>query len=67
MVVRDVIGDDSHRFMAAGVPSITIGHMDSSGLGMEGLHCEKDNMSRVDPKNLAQMVKVLENIIRDFK
>ena len=67
MVVRDVIGDDSHRFMAAGVPAIIIGHMDLSGLGMEGFHCEKDNMSRVDPKNLAQMVRVLESIIRDFR
>lgn len=67
MIAREVISDDSHRFMAAGVPSITIGHMDASGLGMEGLHCEKDNMSRVDPKNLAQMVRVLENIIHDFR
>lgn len=67
MIAREVISDDSHRFMAAGVPSITIGHMDESGLGMEGFHCEKDCMSRIDPKNLAHMVKVLERIIRDFK
>ncbi len=67
MHARDLISDDSHRFMAAGVHSITIGHIDASGLGMEGFHCEKDCMSRVDPKNLAHMVKVLERIIHDFK
>lgn len=61
------ISDDSQRFMAAGIPSITIGHNGVPGMGMGGFHSEKDNMGRVDPDNLALMVKVLEKFIEGFR
>jgi acetylornithine deacetylase/succinyl-diaminopimelate desuccinylase-like protein len=61
------ITDDSQRFMAAGIPSITIGHNGIPGMGMGGFHSEKDNMGRVDPDNLELMVKVLEKFIEGFR
>ena len=59
--------DDSQRFMAAGIPSITIGYNGVPGMGMGGFHSEKDNMGRVNPDNLALMVKVLEKFIEGFR
>jgi len=61
------ITDDSQRFMAAGIPSITIGYNGVPGMGMGGFHSEKDNMGRVNPDNLALMVKVLEKFIEGFR
>ena len=61
------ITDDSQRFMAAGIPSITIGYNGVPGMGMGGFHSEKDNMNRVNPDNLALMVKVLEKFIEGFR
>ena len=61
------ITDDSQRFMAAGIPSITIGHNGVPGMGRGGFHSEKDNMGRVNPDNLALMVKVLEKFIEGFR
>lgn len=62
-----IITDDSQRFMAAGIPSITIGHNGIPGMGFGGFHSAKDNMDRVNPDNLALMVKLLENFITGFK
>ncbi len=53
--------------MAAGVPSITIGHNGLPGPGLGGFHCEKDGMARVDPENLKLMVRVLVKIIDGFR
>jgi hypothetical protein len=61
------ITDDSQRFMAAGIPSITIGYNGVPGMGMGGFHSEKDNMGRVNPENLALMVKVLEKFVEGFR
>jgi len=61
-----LLTDDSQRFMAAGIPSITIGYNGVPGMGMGGFHSEKDNMGRVNPENLALMVKVLEKYIEGF-
>ena len=61
------ITDDSQRFMAAGIPSITIGYNGVPGMGMGGFHSEKDNMSRVNPDNLALMEKMLEKFIEGFR
>jgi len=60
------ITDDSQRFMAAGIPSITIGHNGVPGMGLGGFHSGKDNMGRVNPENLALMVKVLEKFVGGF-
>jgi hypothetical protein len=36
-------------------------------MGMGGFHREKDNMGRLNPDNLALMVKVLEKFIEGFR
>lgn len=61
------ITDDSQRFLAAGVPSITIGHNGIPGMGFGGFHSTKDNMDRINPDNLTLMVKLLGNFIEGFK
>jgi hypothetical protein len=57
------ITDDSQRFCAAGIPSITVGH---SGMGMGGFHSTDDNMDRFDLKNLKLMIATLETFIEAY-
>lgn len=64
---EEKITDDSQRFMAAGIPSITIGHNGTPGPGMGGLHSAEDSMQRVDRENLYLMVRVLGKIIEGFR
>ncbi|TFH38236.1 MAG: M28 family peptidase [Chrysiogenales bacterium] len=61
------ISDDSQCFMAAGIPSITIGFNGVPGPGMGGFHTEKDTMARVDPENLKLMARVIGKIIEGFR
>ncbi|TAL35238.1 MAG: M20/M25/M40 family metallo-hydrolase [Spirochaetes bacterium] len=66
MVEGEVITDDAQRFMAAGIPSVTLGHNGTPGPGFGGFHSEKDSMARIDLKNLDLMVKTLERLIVSF-
>jgi hypothetical protein len=59
----ETITDDAQRFLAAGIPAITIGHDGLPGPGFGGLHCEMDDMSRVDGKNLELMVRMIEKFV----
>ncbi len=66
IVEGETITDDAQRFLAAGIPAITIGHDGVPGPGFGGLHCEKDDMARVDRNNLELTVRMLEKLITSF-
>jgi hypothetical protein len=58
--------DDSQRFLAAGIPSVTIGNSGLPGYGMTGFHCEKDSLKRVNYHNIELMVAVLGRYIESY-
>ncbi len=63
MESRPTITDDAQRFMAAGIPSITVGNAGVPGLGEGGFHSPKDNIQRVNMDNLKMMIETLEKYI----
>lgn len=63
---REKITDDAQRFMAAGIPAITIGNAGIPGLGEGGFHSTKDNFSRVNIENLTLMIRALELYIETY-
>jgi hypothetical protein len=63
---RESITDDSQRFMAVGIPAITVGNAGTPGLGEGGFHSTKDNFSRVNMDNLALMIHALELYIEGY-
>jgi acetylornithine deacetylase/succinyl-diaminopimelate desuccinylase-like protein len=60
------ITDDAQRFMAAGIPAITVGNSGLPGLGVSSFHSTKDDPGRVNPDNLKMMIKALERYIEGF-
>jgi hypothetical protein len=60
------ITDDAQRFMAAGIPAITIGNSGLPGLGESGFHSTKDNLGRINQENLRLMVRALERYIEGY-
>ena len=66
MEQRDKLTDDAQRFMAAGIPAITIGNSGLPGLGEVALHSTKDNIERVNIDNLKLMIKALESYIEGY-
>ena len=60
------ITDDSQRFLAAGIPSITVGNSGLPGPGMGGFHSPLDCMNRVVFKNLDLMVLTLGRFIESY-
>ncbi len=60
------VADDSQRFMAAGIPSVTIGNSGLPGYGMTGFHGEKDSLQRVNYRNIELMVGVLGRYIESY-
>jgi acetylornithine deacetylase/succinyl-diaminopimelate desuccinylase-like protein len=66
IVAHESITDDAQRFMAAGIPAITVGNTGEPGLGEGGFHSTKDNFSRVNLENLALMVQALEVYIEGY-
>ncbi|MBN1881936.1 MAG: M28 family peptidase [Deltaproteobacteria bacterium] len=60
------ITDDSHRFAAAGIPVITIGHEGRPGLGMGGFHSTADNLERLNYENLEMAVETLGVFIESY-
>ncbi len=61
------ITDDSHRFLTAGIPSVTVGNSGLPGMGMGGFHSVHDNLDRVNEGNLVLMVSVLERYIENYR
>jgi acetylornithine deacetylase/succinyl-diaminopimelate desuccinylase-like protein len=51
---------DPERFMAAGIPAITVGNSGIPGLGEAGFHSAADNIDRVNFENLQMMIRTLE-------
>jgi hypothetical protein len=64
--VEKYITDDSHRFLEAGIPSITIGHEGIPGMGFGGFHSPHDNLERVNLENLKIMIQTLERFIESY-
>ena len=62
----DKLTDDSHRFMSAGIPSITVGNSGLPGMGMGGFHSQHDNLDRVNYENLDLMIETLERYIESY-
>ena len=58
--------DDAQQFMAAGIPSVTIGNSGVPGCGMAGFHCEQDCLKRVNYANIGLMVEVLGRYITSY-
>ncbi len=63
---RDKITDDAQRFMAVGIPAVTIGNAGTPGLGEGGFHSAKDNLARVNMDNLTLMIGALELYIEGY-
>ncbi len=66
MEPRDGIGSDAQRFMAAGIPAVTVGNAGMPGPGEGGFHSTRDSMARVNMENLALVIKTLERYIEGY-
>jgi hypothetical protein len=60
------ITDDAQRFMAAGIPAITVGNSGSPGLGVGSFHSTRDDPGRVNPDNLNMVIKAMERYIEGY-
>ena len=60
------ITDDAQRFMAVGIPAITVGNSGLPGLGVSNFHSTMDNPGRVNPENLKMMIRALERYIEGY-
>jgi hypothetical protein len=58
--------DDAQRFMAAGIPAITVGNSGLPGLGASGFHSTKDDPGRINQDNLKLMIRALERYIEGY-
>jgi len=58
--------DDAQRFMAAGIPAVTISNSGEPGLGVTGFHSIADNPARLNVDNLKLMIRVLERYIESY-
>ena len=66
MEPRPAITDDAQRFMAAGMPAITVGNAGLPGLGEGWFHSTRDDPGRVNPDNLILVIKALERYIEGY-
>jgi len=66
MESRPAITDDAQRFMAVGIPAITVGNSGLPGLGEGSFHSTLDNPGRVNPDNLKLMIMTLEKYIEGY-
>ena len=66
MESRPTITDDAQRFMAAGIPSITVGNAGVPGLGEGGFHSTKDNIERVNMDNLRLMIETMGLYVESY-
>ncbi|MFA5400693.1 MAG: M20/M25/M40 family metallo-hydrolase [Dehalococcoidia bacterium] len=66
MESRPAITDDAQRFMAAGIPAITVGNSGLPGLGEGSFHSTADNPERLNQDNLKLVIKALENYIEGY-
>ncbi len=66
MEPRDSVGSDAQRFMAAGIPAVTVGNAGTPGPGEGGFHSPRDSMARVNMDNLVLVIKTLERYIEGY-
>ena len=66
MEPRAAITDDAQRFMAAGIPAITVGNAGLPGLGEGWFHSTRDDPGRVNPDNLKLVIRTLEKYIEGY-
>jgi hypothetical protein len=66
MEAHPAITDDAIRFMAAGIPAITVGNTGVPGLGEGWFHSIKDDPGRVNPENLKLVINALERYIEGY-
>lgn len=57
---------DSGSFLAAGIPSTTLGNAGSPELGCSFFHSHLDNMERVVPERIGEMVQILKEFVLLF-
>lgn len=66
MESRPAITDDAQRFMAAGIPAITVGNSGLPGLGQGSFHSTADNPERLNQDNLKLVITALERYIEGY-
>jgi hypothetical protein len=66
MESRPTITDDAQRFMAAGIPAITVGNAGVPGLGEAGFHSTADDIGRINMENLQMMVRTMELYVESY-
>jgi acetylornithine deacetylase/succinyl-diaminopimelate desuccinylase-like protein len=66
MEPRPALTDDAQRFMAAGIPAITVGNSGLPGLGEGWFHSTLDDPGRVNPDNLKLVIRALERYIEGY-
>ena len=57
---------DSGSFLAAGIPSTTLGNAGSAELGCSFFHSHLDNMERVVPERIEELVQILKQFTLNF-
>ncbi len=63
---RPAITDDAQRFLAAGIPAVTVGNSGLPGPGEGWFHSTADNPERVNKDNLKLMIKAIERYIEAY-
>jgi hypothetical protein len=63
---QPAITDDAQRFLAAGIPSVTVGNAGTAELGMGWFHSNLDNPGRLDPENLKLVIGTLKRYIEGY-
>ncbi|MBN1532028.1 MAG: M28 family peptidase [Spirochaetes bacterium] len=66
MGTEDHSADDSVAFMAAGVPTVTVGFSGRPGPGMGGFHSPADSIGRVKAAQLPQAVATFRRFIESY-
>jgi len=66
MESRPALTDDAQRFMAVGIPAISVGNSGLPGLGEGSFHSTLDSPERVNPDNLKLMINTLERYIEGY-
>jgi hypothetical protein len=66
MESRERLTDDGQRFMAAGIPAVTISNSGLPGLGETAFHSTRDDLARIKIDNLKLMIGTLKRYIEGY-
>ena len=66
MESRERLTDDGQRFMAAGIPAVTISNSGLPGLGETAFHSTRDDLARIKIDNLKLMIGALKRYIEGY-